>query len=59
MSVLFIPGLWIHSTAWDPWRELFARAGYDSAAPGWPGEARNAALTARHPSNSPASGCRS
>ncbi len=36
--VLFIHGLWLHATSWSPWLELFTRAGYDAAAPGWPGE---------------------
>jgi len=36
-SVLFIHGLWLHSTSWTPWRELFADAGYESLAPEWPG----------------------
>lgn len=36
--VLFIHGLWLHSTAWDPWIEAFRNAGYAPSAPGWPGE---------------------
>src|SRR4051794_9486137 len=35
--VLFIHGLWLHARSWDGWVELFAKAGYDAAAPGWPG----------------------
>lgn len=37
--VVFIHGLWIHSTAWTPWLELFAANGYAPSAPGWPGDA--------------------
>jgi pimeloyl-ACP methyl ester carboxylesterase len=37
--VLFIHGLWIHSSSWEPWIELFAEKGYLAAAPGWPGDA--------------------
>jgi len=37
--VVFIHGLWLHATAWAPWQELFAAAGYESVAPGWPGDA--------------------
>lgn len=37
--VVFIHGLWIHSSAWAPWIELFAANGYDATAPGWPGDA--------------------
>ena len=35
--VVFIHGLWIHPTSWQPWVELFDHAGYESHAPGWPG----------------------
>src|SRR4051794_27719228 len=37
--VVFIHGLWLHATSWQPWVELFERAGYDAIAPGWPGVA--------------------
>ncbi len=36
--VLFIHGLWLHATSWQPWEELFAERGYAPSAPGWPGE---------------------
>ena len=36
--VLFIHGLWLHATSWDPWVERFREAGYSPLAPGWPGE---------------------
>ncbi|XVV10024.1 alpha/beta hydrolase [Actinoplanes sp. CA-131856] len=58
MTVLFIPGLWIHSTAWEPWRELFARGGHDSVALGWPGEASSAALTRQAPEQLAGTGVR-
>jgi len=37
--VVFIHGLWLHATSWGPWQDLFATAGYESFAPGWPGDA--------------------
>jgi pimeloyl-ACP methyl ester carboxylesterase len=37
--VVFIHGLWLHATSWDPWVELFREAGYAPSAPGWPREA--------------------
>jgi non-heme chloroperoxidase len=46
--VVFIHGLWIHSTAWQPWVELFDSAGYDAVAPNWPGDAATAAETRAH-----------
>ena len=38
IPVLFIHGLWLHQTSWDPWMELFAAEGYEPHAAGWPGE---------------------
>lgn len=35
--VVFVHGLWLHSTSWRPWVELFREAGYDPIAPEWPG----------------------
>jgi pimeloyl-ACP methyl ester carboxylesterase len=36
--VVFIHGLWLHATSWQPWVALFTEAGYTPIAPGWPGE---------------------
>jgi len=36
--VVFIHGLWLHATSWNPWLKLFSQAGYSPVAPGWPGE---------------------
>jgi pimeloyl-ACP methyl ester carboxylesterase len=36
--VVFIHGLWLHASSWNPWLELFRDAGYEPIAPGWPGE---------------------
>jgi pimeloyl-ACP methyl ester carboxylesterase len=36
--VIFIHGLWLHATSWNPWLEKFRQAGYAPSAPGWPGE---------------------
>ena len=37
-SVVFIHGLWLHATSWQPWVDHFAEHGYSASAPGWPGE---------------------
>ena len=37
--VVFIHGLWLHASSWDPWVEAFRQAGYAPLARGWPGEA--------------------
>jgi alpha-beta hydrolase superfamily lysophospholipase len=36
--VVFIHGLWIHASAWQPWVDLFNESGYDARAYGWPGD---------------------
>jgi pimeloyl-ACP methyl ester carboxylesterase len=36
--VVFIHGLWLHATSWNPWIEVFRAAGYAPIAPGWPGD---------------------
>lgn len=36
--VIFIHGLWLHATSWNPWIELFEHEGYAASAPGWPGD---------------------
>jgi pimeloyl-ACP methyl ester carboxylesterase len=36
--VVFIHGLWLHATSWNPWLDLFREAGYEPIAPGYPGE---------------------
>ena len=36
--VLFIHGLWLHPTSWEPWIEYVGEKGYSATAPGWPGD---------------------
>ena len=33
--VVFIHGLWLHASSWQPWLELFEQAGYAPIAPEW------------------------
>ena len=47
--VLFIHGLWLHATSWNPWLDLFRTAGYEPIAPGWPGEGATVGETRDHP----------
>ncbi len=47
--VVFIHGLWLHASSWQPWVELFDGAGYSSIAPGWPGDAETVAASREHP----------
>jgi pimeloyl-ACP methyl ester carboxylesterase len=37
-NVVFIHGLWLHATSWQPWIEKFEASGYRAIAPGWPHE---------------------
>ncbi|HEX5546158.1 MAG TPA: alpha/beta hydrolase [Ktedonobacterales bacterium] len=34
--VVFVHGLWLLSSSWDNWRQLFEANGYTTLAPGWP-----------------------
>jgi non-heme chloroperoxidase len=45
LHVVFVHGLWVHASAWDNWRRLYADSGYETHAPGWPGDADTVAET--------------
>jgi alpha-beta hydrolase superfamily lysophospholipase len=47
--VVFIHGLWLHATSWNPWLDRFRSAGYEPIAPGWPGEAATVGEAREHP----------
>jgi hypothetical protein len=47
--VVFIHGLWLHASSWDPWVELFAKEGYAPVAPGWPGVPETVKLARAYP----------
>jgi non-heme chloroperoxidase len=34
--VVFVHGLWLLSSSWQPWRDLFEDQGFATLAPGWP-----------------------
>jgi non-heme chloroperoxidase len=36
VPVVFIHGLWLLSSSWNRWAELFEEAGYAAVTPGWP-----------------------
>ncbi|MDY0749008.1 alpha/beta hydrolase [Paucibacter sp. R3-3] len=38
IPVIFIHGMWLHASSWEPWMRRFKKAGYVPMAPGWPGE---------------------
>jgi len=37
--VVFVHGLWLHTSSWGGWVDLFKESGYAATAPGWPGDA--------------------
>jgi pimeloyl-ACP methyl ester carboxylesterase len=47
--VVFIHGLWLHSSSWAPWEEKFREAGYEPFAPGWPGDGETVEATRANP----------
>lgn len=49
VPVLFIHGLWLHPASWQRWIDLFEEAGYEAAAPGWPGVLGTVAEAREHP----------
>lgn len=46
--VVFIHGLWIHSSAWEPWATLYRREGYSPLIAGWPGVSSTVEATRRN-----------
>lgn len=36
--VVFIHGLWMHSSTWKPWMQFFSEHGYETFNPDWPGD---------------------
>ena len=47
--VVFIHGLWLHASSWQPWVDLFTEHGYAASAPGWPGDQDSVAAAREHP----------
>lgn len=47
--VMFVHGLWLHASSWQPWVDYFADAGYDAQAPGWPDFPSTVEETREHP----------
>ncbi len=47
--VVFVHGLWLLSSSWDRWAELFETAGYVALTPGWPDDPETAAQASAHP----------
>lgn len=47
--VLFIHGLWLHASSWETWEARFRQEGYETSAPGWPGDGATVEASRRDP----------
>ena len=47
--VLFVHGLWMLASSWQPWRGFFAKQGYATLAPGWPDDPATVEEGRAHP----------
>lgn len=47
--VLFVHGLWLHSSSWLNWVEAFNEAGFSAATADWPGDAATVEEARAHP----------
>jgi non-heme chloroperoxidase len=47
--VVFVHGLWLLSSSWQPWRDLFENNGFATLAPGWPDDPATVAEAREHP----------
>jgi non-heme chloroperoxidase len=47
--VVFVHGLWLLSSSWQRWRDLFEANGYATIAPGWPDDPATVQEAFEHP----------
>ncbi|MBO1741334.1 carboxylesterase [Leifsonia sp. TF02-11] len=47
--VVFVHGLWLLSSSWQSWRDLFEDLGYVTLAPGWPDDPATVQEAREHP----------
>jgi pimeloyl-ACP methyl ester carboxylesterase len=47
--VVFVHGLWLLPSSWDPWAEVFEAAGYCAVCPGWPDDPDTVEEARAHP----------
>jgi non-heme chloroperoxidase len=48
-SIVFIHGLWIHASSWQPWMDFFNQQGYQTLNPAWPGDSSTVAECRANP----------
>src|SRR5258705_1092944 len=49
VPVVFVHGLWLLSSSWQRWRDLFEANGYTTLAPGWPDDPATVQEAKAHP----------
>ena len=47
--VVFVHGLWMLASSWQPWRAFFEENGYATLAPGWPDDPETVAQARANP----------
>jgi hypothetical protein len=47
--VVFVHGLWLLASSWDPWRKFFEDSGYVTLAPSWPDDPETVEEARQHP----------
>lgn len=47
--IVFIHGLWIHASSWQPWMDFFKQQGYETLNPSWPGDSATVAECRANP----------
>lgn len=47
--VVFVHGLWLLSSSWQKWRDLFEENGFSTIAPGWPDDPQSVEEARRDP----------
>ena len=48
-TIVFIHGLWIHASSWQPWMDFFKQNGYETLNPPWPGDSATVAECRANP----------
>jgi pimeloyl-ACP methyl ester carboxylesterase len=48
-TIVFIHGLWIHASSWQPWMDFFKQHGYETLNPAWPGDSDTVAECRANP----------